>query len=105
VRRAAHGAVHVVVGLAFQNAFPALVVVACRLRAGKPGCVPAAVLASPRCASTSCCAGENAAHSAVTGASNCALNAAKVGMKAALLGSSTSSNMAAGTRGVLVQSQ
>src|SRR5262249_11231238 len=64
------------------------------------------VLLKPRCASTSCCAWENVAHSVVTGASNCALNASKVGMKAAaLLGSSTSSNMAAGTRGVLVQSQ
>src|SRR5262245_37873037 len=64
-----------------------------------------AVLLKPRCASTSCCACENAAKSVVTGASNCALNASKVGIKAALLGSSTSSNMAAGTRGVLVQSQ
>ena len=45
---------------------------------------------------------ENAAKRAVTGASNCALNCWKVGMKAALLGSSTSSNIAAGTRGVLV---
>jgi hypothetical protein len=64
-----------------------------------------AVLVRPRCASTSCCACENVAKSAVTGASNWVLNASKVGMKPALLGSSTSSNMAAGTRGVLVQSQ
>src|SRR5262249_55011172 len=88
------------------------------LRPRAPGCsknIPAgaaatalqksAVLASPRCASTPCCAGENVAHSPGMGESNCALNASKVGMKAPLLGSSTSSNMAAGTRAVLVQSQ
>src|SRR5262249_60912402 len=87
------------------------------LRPRAPGCsknIPAgaaatalqksAVLLSPRCASTSCCACENVAHSAVTAASNCALNPSKVAMKAPLLGSSTSSNMAAGTPGVLVPS-
>jgi len=151
--------VHVVVRLALQDALPARVVVAGRLRAAKSGppalpakvgvrsalwmvasetatwvvgsrsglsavrprafgCsknMPAGAAATafqksagplmPRAASTSCCAWENVAHSAVTAASNCALKASKVGMKPALLGSSTSANMAAGTRGVFVQSQ
>src|SRR6185295_4631301 len=65
----------------------------------------AAALVTPRAASTFFCAGEKAAKAAFSGALNLALNVMKSPMKAELFGSRAPLNMAAGMRGVLVQSQ